>query len=146
MIASISSSDMPAVLAIRTCCAHSYSPRRSQPIRTVTSSRSRFDRVEWNRWLLNVNHAFARSGCQEKMPRILEVGRSRRRSPGARLLPGGRRTASASSTASSQSSDGLGGIRGSLNSRPFCATMVGNILLTGWHKKVLTSPGGRVKV
>ena len=35
-----------AVLAMRTCCAHSYSPRRSQPTRTVTSSRSRADRVE----------------------------------------------------------------------------------------------------
>ena len=66
---------------------------------------------------------------------MLEDGRSRRGSPGRRALPGGRSAASASSTSASQSSDGLGGIRGSLNRRPFLATAASAILLTGWHKK-----------
>lgn len=133
-IASTSSSDRPAVLAMRTCCAHSYSPRRSQATRTVAISRSRADSVERNRWLLKAKNALAKAGCQEKMPRMLEAGRSRLGSAGRRGLPGGRKTASASSTSGSQSADGFGGIRGSLNRRPFHAA-ASYILLTGWHKK-----------
>jgi len=71
--------------------------------------------------LLNANQPLAKAGCQEKMPRMLEVERSRRGSPGRRVLPGGRMVASASSTSASQSAVGLGGIRGSLNRHPFLA-------------------------
>ena len=146
MIASTSSGDRPADLAIRTCCAHSYSPRRSQAIRTVTISRSRADSVLWNRWLLKANQALARAGCQEKMPRMLEAGRSRRGPADERVLPGGRSAASASSISASQSSVGLGGIRGSLNRIPSSQRRPAIFLLTGWHKKVLTSSAARVKV
>ena len=77
---------------------------------------------------------------------MLETGRSRRGSAGRRVLLGGRKVASASSTAASQSADGLGGIRGSLNRRPFLATAASRYFTDRLAQKVLTSPDGGVKV